>query len=352
MRNIAVIGAGGVGSLVGGLLTEAGQKVTLIDLWPPHVDFLKTHNLYLRTTSREHQVKVDIFHIHEVAGLHQQFDIIFCAVNAYDAHWAVTMLKPMLKSDGWVVPLHDGMVEEEIAQVVGRDRVLGVVTDRLGVYLSVPGYAIRYLTADHPTTFIVGELDSTRTKRLDETVELLSHVAGTIATDDIWGSHWSKLPRDCTRSPMVTLAGNDVGVKEAGESTVIRRLSIGVIVEVVRLAVALKHKINPETLMGIEASLWMQVGEGKRLEEVEQRFIAAANKLTLPPGVTSMTMHMNKRRRTEIDYLNGYVVKKGRELGIPTPLNAAVVDAIRDMERGQLKPGIQNLERILALART
>ena len=49
MRNIAVIGAGGVGSLVGGLLTEAGHKVTLIDLWPPHVDFLKAHNLYLRT---------------------------------------------------------------------------------------------------------------------------------------------------------------------------------------------------------------------------------------------------------------------------------------------------------------
>lgn len=344
MRNIAVIGAGAVGSLVGGLLTEAGQSVVLIDLWPAHVEHLKTTKLHISTSAGEHQVKVHILHIHEVAGLHQQFDIIFSAVNGYDVDWAMTLMEPLLKPDGWVIPLHDGMLEDRIAGVVGRERVLGLVIDRLGVNLPEPGNVVRYLT-DHPTTFIVGELAATRTQRLEESVQLLSRVAGTVATDDIWGFHWSKLPRDCTRSPMTTLSGFDVN--EAAGNPLIRRASIGVIAEVVRVGLALGHKIRAETLMGIEASLWLKAAQGERYDEVEKQFMAAASKVTLPRGLASMAQHMAKRRRTEIEYLNGHVVEKGREVRIQTPLNAGVTDAIREMERGRLQPGLQNIERIL-----
>lgn len=347
MRNIAVMGAGATGSLVGGRLAAAGCNVTIIDLWPAHIEHLKTNPLRMTTVEGEQQVKVGIHHIHEVAGLHRQFDIIFNATNGYDARWAMTLMEPMLKADGWVVPLHDGMVEESIAAVVGQGRVIGLVMDRLCVDLAEPGYVIRYLP-DHPTTFIVGELDRTTTPRLQETVQLLGHVAGTMQTDDIWGFHWSKLPRDCTRSPMVTLAGNEVGVREASDSPLIRRLSIRVIAEVVQIGLALGHKIKAETLMGMEAELWLQAGKGINLEEVERRFMEASSKITLPPGVTSMARHMGKRRRTEIEYLNGYVVGKGRELGIATPLNAGITHAIMEMERGQLEPGIQNLQRISA----
>lgn len=72
MRQIAVIGAGAVGSLVGGLLARAGESVTLINLWPPHVDHLKKEAPCIKTSEGECSVKVDIHHIYEIAGLHRE----------------------------------------------------------------------------------------------------------------------------------------------------------------------------------------------------------------------------------------------------------------------------------------
>lgn len=349
MRSIAVMGAGATGSLVGGLLAHSGESVTFIDIWPPQVDYLKTSELQITTSARECRVRVDIRHVYEVAGLHRNFDIIVSAVNGYDVDWAMTLVAPLLKPDGWVIPLHDGMVEERVAQVVGRERVIGLVIDRLGVNLPEPGKVVRYLK-EHPTTFIVGELDGQESARLEDTARLLNKVAGTIKTRDIWGYHWSKLPRDCTRSPITTLAG--VNVTEAGDNTLIRRASIGVIAEVVQVGLALGHQIKPETLMGIDAELWLGIEEPRTLAEVEKRFIAASSQITLPRGLTSMGQHLTKRRRTEIEYLNGYVVLKGRECGVPTPMNAAVTESIKALERGQLEPGIQNIANILAVSRT
>jgi hypothetical protein len=80
---IGIIGAGAIGSIVGGMLTKAGHDVTLMEQWPEHVEAMKKVGLRLSGTCGEHVVPVKALHIHEVQGLREPFDAVFVAVKSY-----------------------------------------------------------------------------------------------------------------------------------------------------------------------------------------------------------------------------------------------------------------------------
>src|SRR2546425_3646941 len=79
---IGIVGAGAIGSVVGGLLTKAGQDVTLLDQWPEHVEAMREHGLRLSGTCGEHVVKVKACHLHEAQAIEEPFDAVFVAVKA------------------------------------------------------------------------------------------------------------------------------------------------------------------------------------------------------------------------------------------------------------------------------
>ena len=66
-------------------------------------------------------------------------------------------------------------------------------------------------------------------------------------------------------------------------------------------------------------------------------------------GRPSLLQDVMRGRRTEIDYLNGYVVAEGKKVGIPTPINEAVVELYRRHGIGTLRPDPKNLEPLLKL---
>src|SRR5436853_7137273 len=94
---IGIIGAGAIGSVVGGMLTRAGHDVTLIDQWPDHIEAIKRHGLRLSGTCGEHLVPVKAMHIHETQGLRDPFDVIFISVKSYDTEWATALATVYLR---------------------------------------------------------------------------------------------------------------------------------------------------------------------------------------------------------------------------------------------------------------
>ena len=88
---IGIVGAGAIGSVVGGLLTKAGQDVTLIDQWPEHVETMRRQGLRLSGTCGEHTVKVKALHLHEAQSIAEPFDLLFVAVKSYDTDWATRL---------------------------------------------------------------------------------------------------------------------------------------------------------------------------------------------------------------------------------------------------------------------
>src|SRR2546422_4309404 len=107
---IGIVGAGAIGSVVGGLLTKAGHDVTLIDQWPEHVEAMRRHGLRLSGTCGEHVVKVTACHLHEAQAIEEPFDAVFVAVKSYDTEGATALAGRHLRGPaGGGGELHDGL---------------------------------------------------------------------------------------------------------------------------------------------------------------------------------------------------------------------------------------------------
>jgi 2-dehydropantoate 2-reductase len=336
---IGIIGAGAIGSVVGGLLTKVGHDVTLVDQWPEHVHAMKQRGLRLSGTCGEHLIPVTALHIHEAQGISAPFDAVFIAVKSYDTEWATQLGLSYLKPDGVIVDFQNGINDERVAAVAGRERCLGcVITIGAGLYEA--GHAMR--TDNGTIGFKVGEHDGSDSSRARELARVLSDVAPSKVTPNLWGERWSKLTVNCMANPLAGLSG--FGSAAVRSEPVPRRIGVHIAAEVVQVGRAAGHEVEP--IYGIAAQRFVDAAAGHGLDAVEADMAAGATFLS--GGRPSLLQDVMKGRRTEIDHLNGYVCRQGRKLGVKTPVNDAVVDLIHRHGVGTLKPDPRNLEPLLA----
>jgi 2-dehydropantoate 2-reductase len=337
---IGIIGAGAIGCVVGGLLTKAGHDVTLVDQWPEHIETMKQHGLRLSGTCGEHTIPVKALHIHELQGVATPFEAVFVSVKSYDTEWAAQMALAYLEQpDGVVVDFQNGVNDERVASVVGKARCLGcVITIGAGMY--EPGHAIR--TDSGSVGFKIGEHDGRDTPRAQALARVMNDVAGAKVTTNLWGERWSKLAVNCMANPLAGLSG--LGSAEVRTAPIPRRIAIHVAAEVIQVGRAAGYEVEP--IYGIDARRFVDAAQGKGWDAVEADMAASVKFLT--GGRPSMLQDVMKGRRTEIDYLNGYVSQQGKRLGVATPVNDAVVAAVRQHGVGTLKPDPKNLEPLLA----
>src|SRR3954453_20227227 len=176
---IGFMGAGAVGSYIGAFLTRAGHDVTLIDMWPEHVETLKAKGIRVTGSQGEFTVPVRAMHLTEVVNLEAPFDIAFVAVKSYDTEWATMFIQRHVKPTGFFVCSQNGMNDEKIARIVGYDRVVPLVMSGISVGLMEPGHVTRggVVGREHGhDVFRAGEMgghQSPRTKVLSEMLDVI-----------------------------------------------------------------------------------------------------------------------------------------------------------------------------------
>jgi 2-dehydropantoate 2-reductase len=338
---IGIIGAGAIGCVVGGLLAKAGHDVTLVDQWPEHVEQIKSAGLRLSGSCGEHLVPVTALHLSELAQVREPFEAVFVAVKSYDTEWATQLAVDHLRRpDGVVVDFQNGINDHRVAAVAGRDRTLGcVILISAGMY--EPAHAIR--TDRGSAAFKIGEHDGSESPRAWRMAEIMSAVAPAVVTTNLWGERWSKLALNCMLNPLAGLSG--LGTAEVRSESVTRRLAAHLGAEVVRVGTALGHRIEP--ILGIAAKRFADAADPAAIEALGQEIAADAKSRT--GGRPSMLQDVMKGRRTEIDYLNGFVAAEGRAVGVVTPFNDAVVDAFHAQPVGMLRPEPRNLDPLVRL---
>src|SRR5438128_4221327 len=340
IKRIGIIGAGAIGSVVGGMLTKAGKDVTLIDQWADHVESMKRIGLRLSGTCGEHLIAVKALHLYELQGVTEKFDAIFISVKSYDTTWATQMALNYLAPDGVVVDFQNGLNDERVAAIAGKERTLGsVITIGAGMY--EPGHAMR--TDTGAIGFKIGELDGKDTERARELVKVMNDVAASKVTTNLFGERWSKLAVNCMANPLAGLSG--LGTAEVRTQPGPRRIAIFVGGEAVKVGRACGYEVEP--IYGIVAQRFVDASEGRGFAEVEAD--VAAEGARRGGGRPSLLQDGMRGRRTAIDYLNGYVCEQGRRRGVRTPVTAAAVEAVRSYGVGKLKPDPKNLEPILKI---
>jgi 2-dehydropantoate 2-reductase len=179
------------------------------------------------------------------------------------------------------------------------------------------------------------------TPRIKGLAEVLNDVGQARTTDNLWGERWAKLATNCMSNPVAGITG--LGASELREDPAIRRLCIAIAGELLTVAASLGVSVEP--IGGVPARMFLEaLTDGAKREEVELGMVEAGKAVgNVRP---SLALDIFKGRRTEIEQLNGYVVRKGRQAGIPTPVNQAIVALTKRVEAGELEASVSNLEHI------
>ena len=335
-KKIAVLGAGAIGSSVGADLTKAGHDVTIIDQWPAQVEALKATGLRIQMKDEDLRIPVRARHLCDLASANLEFDIVFLAVKSNDHRWMAEFIKPYLKNDGVVAGIQNGMNDDSIASIVGRERTVGCVVE-LSAEIFTPGLVKRNTTRK-TTWFAVGELDGSYTPRVREIESILRNVGRCDVTNNIYGAKWTKLiANTMTMGPFGLL-----GLKNSEAANLPGMFDISVKLGKESLAVgtALRYRIEP--IFGLRADEFAGSSD--------ENLVTAMKTLLghIGGGRTAPIHDHIKGRKSEMEFIAGLVVKKGKEFGIPTPFNDTVVEIDRQINKGQIKMDPSNFELLKA----
>ena len=348
-KRIFIIGAGAVGAYTGGHLARSGVDITLVDPWEEHVQKMRTEGLSLRGMSAEEscEVKMKAMTPYEFSAVtkNKPVDIAVISTKSYDTQWAVDLIAPALSPSGFVISLQNCINEERIAAVVGGDRTAGCIASTISVDLKSPAFVQRNVPkrGDEYTVFRCGELSGEMSERVAAFVNCLQAVDSAKQTSNLLGERWSKLTINASHNGLSASTGYDT--KEMATIEAPRRLSIRLSAETIKVAQGLG--VTLEIISGFTPEEWVGAASGATdiLERIEAAKINSAKER--PHGsFPSMGQDIKKGRRTEIDYLNGLVVEQGKVLGIPTPANAGIWDAVRRVENGNLKQDPKNIDNL------
>ncbi|MEM7778002.1 MAG: 2-dehydropantoate 2-reductase [Pseudomonadota bacterium] len=341
-KNIAVFGTGALGGHVAAYLARNNHRVTVIDAWPENIDRIKSHGITLQgLTDAECFTASPLaaLHLTEVQELKATpgFDIVFLAVKSYDTLWATTMIADYLAPSGFVVSLQNAINEERIAGVVGWGRTVGCIASKIVVELTGPGHVARYVAkgdAQH-TVFRVGECHGRVTPRVTQVADMLSVCDSAKTTTNLWGERWTKLAVNCMRNSLAAATGRGGNANDRDPTT--RQVGIRLCGEV--LAVAQAHGIALEKAYGVAPvdAIAAASGDTAAMARCEDVIVSAIGQRS-EAARSSMGQDVAKGRRTEIDYLNGYVVEKAKDVGLAAPVNAALTEVVRSVEAKRLAP--------------
>lgn len=340
---IVFMGAGAMGSYIGGRIAQAGHDVTLVDGWREHIEAIRRDGLRLRDTEGESSVRVRALHFDDIAELARSpVDIAFITVKSYDTEEASRRVNPYLAPEGFLVSLQNGVNDGTLALVVGAKRTLGCVASTIGVGLSGPGRVDRTYRpgGDAYTVFRVGEIEGRVTPRAELVVRLLSCVDSAEATADLPGERWAKLAANSMHNGLAAITG--LGHKGLYTCEQTRRLAIRLGAETVRvgrIAGLRQHPVRGIPAGDLEAAGY---GDDEAMRRVEHRIQGWMARLT-DEGRPSTAQDVAKARRTEIDYINGAVCAMAAELGVEVPGQRAIVALVKRMERGELEPSVDNI---------
>ena len=190
----------------------------------------------------------------------------------------------------------------------------------------------------------MGEHDGRVTARATEVAEMLKVIDGSQVTENLWGERWAKLCANAMGNPVQAMSG--LGSFEIASSEVGRAITIHLAAESARVGLALGYRVPK--FNSTTAEQWAAADRRDVYESLDRMLTP-----TTASGRnwrSSMGQDVTKGRPTEIDYMNGHVVAQGRQQSVPTPVSAATVDAVREIDAGTRKPEAQNIERVLRRA--
>jgi 2-dehydropantoate 2-reductase len=336
---IAVLGSGANGASIGADLTRAGLDVTLIEQWPEHVRAMRQDGVRIEMPGETQVTPVRVLDLCEVATLRTRFDVVLVLMKAYDTKWACQLIAPYVAENGLVAGVQNGMTAETVVEVVGAHRAMGAVIEITSAMFE-PGVVQRHSAHDR-SWFAVGAPTPSTKGREGEIADLLSLSGAVEVVPDVRAAKWMKLVSNCTT--LVTTAIVGLPMVEAAALPPMRDLMVRSGREA--LVAGGRQGLAVMPIFGLTAT--DIAGDGDLVELLLDTLLSG---FVLPHSTTTILQDWQKKRHSEVDDINGVVVRETFARGQRAPVNAAVVDIAHRIERGDITPGLHNLAELGLLA--
>ena len=299
---IVVVGPGALGTLIAGFLSKTKEEVWLLDKNKERSRLICDKGISVEGVSGNWQARPRASASAEEIG---KADLVIVCVKSYDTKDALCRARPVLEAHTLVLSLQNGFGNiETIAEIAGADKVLGGSTN-LGATLKGPG-CVRHAGKGET---VIGRIDGKIPVEMRAIRELFRKAGLELRISrDIKGLLWSKLIINVGINALTAVTRLANGRLTEFEGT--RRIMREAVSEATRVAKRKKVKLIYDD----------------PLAKVEAVCEATAQ------NISSMLQDVLRAKRTEIDFINGVIVRQGQELGIPTPVNSLLSDLVKTIE--------------------
>lgn len=330
-----VVGVGALGGVIAARLRACGRTVWLATKDGQQAARLKATGLRVSGVGGAVAVEVDEVAPLDAYGERDGFDLVVLATKAQDAMEVAPKVVRMLGAGGVLLPIQNGGVAQALADRFGQDRILGGLSN-LGATMNEPG-SYEQRNAGH---LLVGELSGGNTARAERVRQTMSGGVEVRVTTNLTGAVWSKLLLNCSVTTIGAIANRTM--REYIALPYGRRLFDLAYDEA--LTVALATGAQPQRMLVDPIPPgWSGHSVPGEAHDAWLRDILASYGDLKP----SMLQDFERGRPTEIDFINGYVADVGRTMGIPTATNAAIVETVYAITRGELRPDPSLISRTL-----
>ena len=328
-----IVGTGALGGLVAARLRAAGCPVWLATRNAEQADWLRNSGLRVTGAGAVTVQATAVFPL-DVYEAQDGFELILLATKAHDAIEAAPKLSRLLGPNATLLPIQNGGVPQMLAERLGNC-VLGGLSN-LGATMEAPGiYEQR--NAGH---LLIGEMAGGVSERSERVRGWLGRAVEVRVTGNLRGAVWSKLLVNCSVTTIGAIAGGTMreyigapGGRELFNRTYDEALSV-----------ALAIGEQPETMLvePIPPGWRMDGAANPGWDDWIARILTAYGDVK-----PSMLQDIRRGRTTEIEFINGYVVKMARQFGLDAPINAAIVETVHAITGGRLAPNPELLARVL-----
>ena len=304
--NVAVLGAGAMGCLFGGLLAEKGLKVTLIDVWKEHIDAINKNGLKMDGFGGDRFIKINATNDPKSIS---PVDVVIVMCKATALEQALINAKNIVGDKTVLMSFQNGIGHEAIMQnIVGINKVLGGTTTQASNILG-PGHIKNH--ASLPSW--IGEYEGGLSDRVKDIAETFTaYGLETIASDNVKKRKWMKLFALTAVGPLSAIFDmhhTELYVTNK-ESKLARELGKQIILETRKVAQADGVEVSEDECL----EMFLKIVDSNQTNK------------------SSMAFDIQYKRKSEIDFINGSVSKIGKKHGVPTPLNDMLYKIIKVKE--------------------
>lgn len=333
---ILMIGAGAIGGNTAGLIAKAGNDITVVTRHEDTAELIRKNGIKISGVLGNFTIPMKAFaRVSDLTGL---FDVVFVATKAYDMPAVTKKILPLIHEKSLVVSMQNGICTDEMAAIVGEHRTVGCVIG-FGATMVERGKLI--ITSNGE--FIIGSIAKTNQPNLKPLQEILNNVFPTVISEDIYSELYSKLIINSCITSLGAICGLKLGAMLKIKTA--RNIFMMIIKEAMNVAKCLNLQVPP---YGGRLDYYTLIKDKTWWSRFKAQLIITIVGKKYKNLKSSSLQSLERGQLTEIDFFNGYIVKKAQEVGIETPINSRLLEMVKQIEQKKLDIKVENLSLVVS----